>query len=414
MDLFHLLSGVFVAAALCSYLNHRFVGLPTTIGVMAISLVASLVLVLLNLAGLDLTSSAEAMVERLEFRDALLDCMLAFLLFAGALHVDGPVLFRQKGVVALLATIGVVITTFLVGGFLYALLSFLQLEPRFIECLLFGALISPTDPIAVLGILTKVGAPKTLETKIAGESLFNDGVGVVFFAVILGLTTGQGSGAGGAITLFAQEVVGGVVLGLGAGAACVYLLRSISNYSVEVLLTLALAAGVYSFASAMHTSGPLAVVIAGLMIGNPGRRFGMEEITIEHLDLFWKLLDEVLNVLLFAMIGLELLVIDFSMQSLLIGLLAIPIVLLSRWASVTGVIAALSARRTFSAGAARILTWGGLRGGISVALALSIPPSVDGRAWIIAVTYVVVIFSILVQGLSIGRLIKYEQANAAL
>ncbi|MEX1024862.1 MAG: sodium:proton antiporter [Planctomycetota bacterium] len=406
MDPFHLFAGVFAVAALFSYLNHRFLGLPTTIGVMAMGLVASIALLVLDALGLDIAGSAELVVEQLEFRESLLGSMLAFLLFAGALHVDGAALSKQWRVVSLLATVGIVVTTFLVATCLFAFLWFLGIQASYLECLLFGALISPTDPIAVLGVLTKVGAPKSLETKIAGESLFNDGVGVVFFAVILGLVTGSGAGPSGAVVLFAQEVVGGLVLGLAGGAACFYLLRSIEDYSVEVLLTLALAAGLYSLAMALHTSGPLAVVVAGLFIGNTGRRFGMDEATREHLDTFWKLVDEVLNVFLFALIGLELLVIDFSPQSVLLGVLAVPVVLFGRWVSITGVVRALGRVRVFTPGAITILTWGGLRGGISVALALSIPPSVAGRSWILAVTYVVVVFSILVQGLTIGRLVR--------
>ncbi len=407
MELFPLFSGVIVVAAVFSYLNHRFIKVPTTIGVMLIALAVSLALILLDVAGVRVREPAVDFLERLQFREALLDGMLAFLLFAGALHVKLDDLLGQKRVIGVLATVGVVVTTFLVAALTFALCGALGLEVEFIHCLLFGALISPTDPIAVLGILKSAKAPKTLETKIAGESLFNDGIGVVVFLVILGIASGSG-GAFGAVEvgkLLLVEVGGGVLLGLIGGWIAYRLIRTVDNYQVEVLITLALAMGLYTFAHAIHSSGPLAVVVAGLLMGNTGRTLGMSEHTREHIDTFWELIDEILNVILFVLIGLEILVVDFEGKVLVLAVLAIPIVLFARFVSVGATVSVLRRHRPFTPHAVKIMTWGGLRGGISVALALSIGSEVAARDMILTVTYVVVLFSIVVQGLTIKRLI---------
>ncbi len=407
MEFFPLFSAVLVIAALFSYLNHRFLRLPTTIGVMVISLVASILLVVLDHSGWDVRGPAVGYLEQLHFREFLLDCLLSFLLFAGALHVDLGQLLGQRFVILSLATVGVVLTTFLVGALSYLAFGALGFEVGFGPCLVFGALISPTDPIAVLGILKKVGVPKSLETKITGESLFNDGVGVVVFSVLLSIVAGgRDATVQGVAGYFAQEVLGSVVLGLVFGWIVYRLLRTVENYQVEVLLTLALAVGLYSLTMRLHSSGPLAVVVAGLWIGNSGRTLAMSPVTREHVDSFWELIDEILNVILFVLIGLELLVIDLSSSMLLAGVLAIPLVLAARFVSVGGTVTLLKRFRTFTPGAIRVMTWGGLRGGISIALALAIPPSVPGRDLILTTTYVIVIFSILVQGLTIGPLVR--------
>jgi CPA1 family monovalent cation:H+ antiporter len=275
-----------------------------------------------------------------------------------------------------------------------------------IHCLLFGALISPTDPIAVLGILKTAHAPKSLETKIAGESLFNDGVAVVVFLVLFGIAvSGHEISAAHIGLLFLEEAIGGVLFGLVIGGITFYMLKGIDNYSVEVLLTLALVMGGYTLATLIHVSGPIAIVVAGLMIGNHGRSFAMSEQTRGHLDTFWELVDEILNAVLFVLIGLELLLISFTGKHLFAALLIIPIVLLARLASVALPIGVLRLKRQFSPGVIKVLTWGGLRGGISVALALSLPAGPE-RNLILTVTYLVVVFSIIVQGLSIGQLVK--------
>jgi len=435
MDPFHLLSLVLVAAALLAWVNHRFVHLPTTIGVMVIALGLSLALQGLRLAGLDVETPVETLLERIDFSHALLDIMLAFLLFAGALHVQIDDLLGQKWIISGLATLGVLVSTLLVGGMVFYAADAFGMPLPFLPCLVFGALISPTDPIAVMGILKQAGAPKSLETKIAGESLFNDGIGVVLFAVLVRIATGAGghgeehaadAAAGGATpaimspgpsdiaALVGIEVVGAIALGLLFGWIVFRMLRSVDNYQVEVLLTLALCAGVYSLADSLHSSGPLAVVVAGLLIGNTGRRYALSEKTAEHVDTFWELIDEILNVVLFLLIGMEVLVLDFTDGSrLLMGLLAIPLVLAARFLAVGGAVSMLRRRRAFTPHAVKIMTWGGLRGGISVALALSLPTTLEGRGLFLVMTYVVVVFSIVVQGLTIGRLIGMVPAEAS-
>ncbi len=406
MSLFDLLAILVTLAAVFSYVNHRYFHLPTTIGVMLIALLLSLALQVVDALGLHLAEQAETLLLRVEFDQALLHGMLSFLLFAGALHVNLEDLARQKRVIGLLATLGLLLSTALVGSAAWLLFAAFGIELPFVYCLLFGALISPTDPVAVLSILRKAGVGKSLETKITGESLFNDGVAVVVFLVLLGIVTGgQEVDAWSVLRLFLQEAVGGALLGLGAGWVAYRMLREVDDYPVEVLVTLALVSGGYALAGALHLSGPIAVVVAGLLIGNHGRLMAMSERTRGHLDSFWELTDEALNAVLFLLIGLELLVIHFSLDLLLVGLAMIPAVLGARFVSVWVPVTALRFVREFSPRVVSILTWGGLRGGISVALALSLPPGAEREA-VLAVTYVVVVFSIVVQGLTIGRLVR--------
>ena len=406
MDILNTAAILITLAALFSYLNHRFLKIPTTIGIMLISLIMSLGLLVLHAMGFSqLEIQAERMVRGIDFYETLMDGMLSFLLFAGALHVNLDDLRQQRWVILLLATAGVLTSTFLVGGLTWLIFNGLGIYMPFIYCLVFGALISPTDPIAVLGVLKSVGVKKSLETKIAGESLFNDGIGVVVFLVMVGLATGSEQAEASHISiLLLQEAGGGAVFGLLAGGMTFYLLRSIDNYQVEVLLTLALVMGGYAAASALHFSGPIAMVVAGLMIGNHGRTLAMSETTREHLDSFWELVDEVFNAVLFVLIGLEILLLSFRGEYLLATIAIIPAVLLARFISVATPITLLRRYRRFSPRVIEILTWGGLRGGISVALALSLPAGAE-RDVILFTTYGVVIFSILVQGLTIGRLV---------
>ncbi len=406
MGIFDIAACLITLAALFGYVNLRFIKLPTTIGVMLISLCFSLGLVLLSFINPAIVETGKQFMENIDFNEAVLDCMLSFLLFAGALHVDINDLANQKRVIAVLASVGVVLSTFIVGTIIYFLLGAFGIEFSYIYCLLFGALVSPTDPVAVLGILKTAGVPKSLETKITGESLFNDGVGVVVFLAILGIATGKSDGSFGDIAhLFLMEAGGGVVLGAVFGALAYYLLKTIDNYQVEVLVTLSLVMGVYSLALAWHMSGPLAMVVAGLMIGNHGRRLAMSDTTRDHLDKFWELIDEVFNAILFVLIGLEFLVLSITGHNVLLGIIAIPIVLLARLTAVSIPIAALKPFQTFTKGVIPILTWGGLRGGISVALALAIPAGPE-REVFLTMTYVIVIFSIAVQGLTLKPLIK--------
>ncbi len=402
--------------ALFSYINHRFIKLPTTIGVMVLALVLSLILMSLGELGYaPVEQRAAAIIGGIDFNQVLMQGMLSLLLFAGALHVNLEELAQNKWPIGILATVGVVASTFLVGIASWLVLNVLfGVSISLLYCLLFGALISPTDPIAVLGILKSAKAPKNLEIKIAGESLFNDGIAVVVFAILLGLAVGgEEVTLGGVALLFTEEALGGIVFGLAIGYVAYLLLKSIDSYDVEILITLALVLGGYALAIRLHVSGPIAMVVAGLMIGNHGRRLAMSDTTREHLDTFWELIDEILNAMLFVLIGLEMIILTFEHDHLLASLLVIPIVLLARLACV-GVPVHVMRRRfgfTFSPHAIKIMTWGGLRGGISVALALSLPLGPE-RQIVLALTYIVVLFSILVQGLTVGRLIKATVAPA--
>ena len=407
MQIFEITSILMVLTAFFSYLNYRFLHLPTTIGVMFISLVLSLCIVTAGWLGMNVGQETVAQIlAAIDFNETLLHGMLAFLLFAGAMQIKLDDLKAQKGAIVILATVGVVVSTFIVGGLTWLVLKFLGIQASFIYCLLFGSLISPTDPVAVLGIMKSTGVPKSLETKIAGESLFNDGIGVVIFLIILQLTQGESNLSVLEVAkLFAKEAGGGALLGFTVGFCAYQMLKRIDNYQVEALITLALVMGGYALADRVHISGPIAMVVAGLLIGNHGRTFAMSDRTRERLDDFWELIDEILNALLFMLIGLEVLIIPFTKELLLAGGAAIVIALFARWICVSGVITVMRPFRPFSRGVISILTWGGLRGGISVALALAIP-DVPERATIITITYLIVIFSIAVQGLTLGRLAK--------
>ena len=409
MKLFNILATLLTISALFSYLNYRFVKMPTTIGVMAISLLGSLGLVFLGVFGIGFEQDALKLVQSIDFDETLLHGMLSFLLFAGALHIDINRLAKQKWIIVTLATVGTIASTFIVGLTTWFVLEWLGFNISLIYCLLFGALISPTDPIAVLGILKKAGVPESLETKICGESLFNDGIAVVLFMVLLQIATGsQTVTVDMVLWLFAKEAGGGVLYGLIIGFAAYKMLKSVDNYQVEVLITLALVAGGYALADHLHISGPLAIVVSGLLIGNRGRLLAMSNKTREHLDTFWELMDEVLNVVLFVLIGLEVLVLNWDQNYLVAGLLIIPLLLLIRLFCVAIPVKVMSMFRSFSPNVIKILTWGGLRGAISVALALSLPAGHE-REVLLTMTYLVVVFSIVVQGLTVGKLIKADE-----
>ena len=404
MSLIHTLTILICLAALFSYVNHRFFKLPMTIGLMAVALLFSLSLLVLGKMGVGVEAEAKRFIGAIDFNEALMHGMLGFLLFAGALHVKLEELWDLKWVVGTLAVVGTILSSVLTGTLGYFLFDAVGMPVPFLYCLLFGALISPTDPIAVMGILRGARLPKALEMKIVGESLFNDGVGVVIFLVVLNLLPKASVEVTDVMILFVEEAVGGALLGLALGFVAYHMLRSVDNYQVEILITLALVMGCFGVADLLHTSGPIAVVVAGLLIGNQGRQWAMSEKTREHLDNFWELLDELLNAVLFVLIGLEVLVLTFQQPYLMAGLVAIPLVLAARWVSVVLQIRLFSLVREFSARTITILTWGGLRGGISVALALSLPYG-KMRDAIVTITYVVVIFSILVQGLTINRVL---------
>ena len=409
-------------AAVSSYINYRYIKLPTTVGVMLVALVASLALVLIGPYAPGFREQATALVAQIDFNQVVLHGMLAFLLFAGAIHVNLDELGREWLPISLLAIFGTLASTFIVGGATWLVLGWLGLGIPIVDALLFGALISPTDPIAVLGIMKSVGAPRRLEVQMAGESLFNDGLGVVVFLLLLRLA-GRGEVAGSGVaatlsiegsavaTLLLKEVGGAVLLALAVGYIAYQMLKRVDDYQVEVLLTLALAMGLYALADALHLSAPIAVVIAGLFVGNQGRALAMTEKTREHVDTFWELIDEILNAVLFLLIGLELLVLPIERGWLLAGILAIPVVLAARWLSVTAIIGPLSRLTAQAKGAIAVLTWGGLRGGISVAMALSLPVN-HSRSLVLTLTYFVVVFSILVQGLTVGRVIRMASGPA--
>jgi len=397
-----------VVTALLAYVNHRFIGLPTTIGVMVTALVLSLGLVGLDAVGIahGVRDYERALLQSIDFTDVLMQGMLSLLLFAAALHVDLAELRALRWQIGALAVFGTLLSTLAVGVVLWWVLPWAGIDLPLIACLVFGALISPTDPIAVMGILKSAGAPRQLELVIAGESLFNDGVGVVVFSLLVGvLVSGQVPSAGAGGLLLLREAGGGLLFGLLLGELTFRLLRSIDNYQVEVLLTLAAVMGGYLLATRLHVSGPLAMVVAGLLIGNRGRSLAMSDTTRHYLDLFWELLDEILNAVLFVLIGMEVILIRFPDGIAIAAAAAIGVTLLARGLTV-GLPVTLACRFfRLPPGAGQVLTWGGLRGGISVALALSLPAG-PGRETIIALTYCVVVFSILVQGLTIGRVTR--------
>ena len=406
MSIFEIIALLTTLAALFSYINHRFIRLPTTIGLMLISLLISLSLIAGSYLGLGLEKVAEQFISQIDFSQTLMEGMLSFLLFAGALHVNLDDLLEQKWTIGTFATFGVLCSTALVGGIIYFMLEWIGLPMPFLACLVFGALIAPTDPIAVLGLLKQAKAPKSLETKIAGESLFNDGFGVVIFLVLFEMLTGRQEFAWSHVgTLLAQEVLGGIVLGVLLGWISYHLLKTIDHYQVEVLLTLALVTGGYALAAALHMSGPLAVVAAGLLTGNQGRHLAMSDVTRDHLDTFWELIDEILNAVLFVLIGLEILILTLTASYLIAALMAIPVVLIACFISVGLPVTLFRTVRIFTPHAIKIMTWGSLRGGISVALALILPQG-PGRELFLTMTYAVVTFSIIVQGLTIPPLLR--------
>ncbi len=408
MDIFSIITLLVVISSIFGYINVRFFKLPTTIGLMIMAILFTSLVLIAGSFNQAVLQDAEDIVGSIDFRDLILEVMLSFLLFAGALHTDWSRLKEQGGPILVFATIGVVASTFVVGTLFYLTLhSILHLEIPYIYCLLFGALISPTDPIAVLGILKQVGVPKKLEIKFVGESLFNDGIGVVVFLTIFNIAEkgiGQVTVAEVAL-LFAEEVLGGIALGFALGYVTYWLTRSIDHYETEVMITLAVVMGGYLLASKLHFSGPLAMVVAGLFIGNSARNTAFSQLTQAYVDRFWELIDVLLNAVLFVLIGLELLVISLAQEYIIAGLLAIVIVLISRYLVLKLPIYFYKRRLEFVPYTDLIMTWGGLRGGISIALALSLANHME-RDFFITVTYFVVVFSIIVQGLTVGKLVK--------
>ena len=408
MDYYAIASVLIVLSALFGYINVKFLKLPITIGLMLITIVFTIIVVAIGQFDDTLLLREKELISQIDFETVLLQIMLSFLLFAGALHTNFNQLKIQRWPVLVFATLGVLVSTFLVGILTFYLLQILGLDVAFIYCLLFGALISPTDPIAVLGILKKAGAPKKLEAKIVGESLFNDGVGVVVFLTIFAIAAKPDAAIefSEIAKLFGQEVLGGIGLGLILGYITYKLLKSIDDYEVEVIITIATVMGGSLLAHHWHLSAPLAMVTAGLIVGNDTiRESSMSKITETYVDKFWELIDVLLNTVLFVMIGMEMLVLTFRFDYILAGLISVPLVLLSRYVSLWLPIKFFDKKLQFVKHTNLIMTWGGLRGGISIALALSLTPEMD-RELFLVITYIIVVFSIIGQGLTVEPIIK--------
>jgi CPA1 family monovalent cation:H+ antiporter len=404
MQLYNALAVITVLAALFGYINYRFLRLPDIIGVMLISLVASLAIFGLGLIHPGIFQGATTFIRGIDFYTILIKIMLSFLLFAGAIHINARNLQEERTSVLTFSTISVLISTAVVGGLLYLLCRAFQQPLSLVYCLLFGALISPTDPIAVLSILRQAKIPSSLETKITGESLFNDGVGIVVFLCMYQVAEAGGGhlSAANVVVLFLRQAGGGLLLGAALGYAGFLLVKTIDHYQVEVMITLAIVMGGYLVADKLQVSGALAMVVAGIITGNKTRVTATSAISRDYIDKFWGLVDNLLNAILFLLIGLEMLVIPFQPILFWLGLASIPIVLLARYVSVSLPISLLKYNTCFEKNAIGVLTWGGLRGGLSVALALSIPTNMSGNLFVV-ITYIIVLFSILVQGLTIGR-----------
>lgn len=405
--MYHLAVDCIVLTALLAYLSQRLFRLPITIGVMALSLALSLVLIGLDRFGLGGLHDREVrLLGGIDFSRVVMQGMLSVLLFAGALHVDLGRLRAYRWQVALLALLGTAISTAIVGVATWYVLPLFGLRLDLAYCFVFGALISPTDPVSVIGILRSAGAPESLETVIVGESLFNDGIGVVLFVLLTGIAAaGRLPAAGEAGALFLREAGGGIGFGLALGTLTYWMLRSIDSYQEEALLTLAAVLGGYALADSLHVSGPIAMVVAGLIVGNQGRSFAMSEKTRIRLDLFWDLLDVILNAVLFVLIGLQVVLVAFTVDTIAAGAALIVVTLVARAISVGLPVATLPNVFRLVPGSWRVLTWGGLRGGISVALALSLPQGPE-RDLILVLTYSIVLFSVLAQGLTIGRVAR--------
>ena len=408
MTNFELIALILTATALAGYVNHRFIRLPNAIGLMAASLLLSLSLCVLGKIGVFDQAQIGLMIQKIDFSNIMMHGMLSFLLFAGAMHVNLADLRKVRGTVALLATGGVVLAVLMTSSLVWLASSWLGVALPFEYALLFGALIAPTDPIAVLGILKDAKVARRLYMKIGGESLFNDGTGVVIFTMILNMATAQHAPTlFGVAALFGREVFGGAALGFMAGWLTTRLIRSAGEYKVEVLLTLALVTGGYALAEVLHVSGPIAMVVAGLFVGNHGRARGSADLTHKQLDAFWEMLDEILNAVLFMLIGMQMILLTMTSDMLLLGVAAIAAVLIGRFVSVTLLVGGMGLwRRRFERGTIALLTWGALRGGISIAMALSLP-SGPGKDLVLDMTYIVVVFSIMVQGTSFSRVIRW-------
>lgn len=412
MSLFEISGFLIFVVAILGVVNLKTIKLPDTLGITLFGLVASLVMLTIGAVTPDVQHRARALVDAIDFNNLVFNGILGLLLFAGSLHVNLSALKDRKWPIGVMATVSVVISTLVIGSLTYFAMPYLGLPLPFVYCLLFGALISPTDPIAVLAILKSVGVTPDVETDITGESLFNDGSGVVLFQVLLGVLAAMATNTpvtgGYVFSLLASEVVGALGLGLILGYGTMYLLRQIDSYAVEILLTLSIPTAGYALAANLHASAPLTAVVAGLIIGNKAMHSAVSDRTRERMVAFWDLMDELLNLLLFGLIGLKMLSFDLSWLSILIGIVAIGICLVGRWLSVGVPILVLRQFTYIAPHSIKIFTWAGLRGAISIALALSLP-TFAGKSELVIATYFVVLFSLLVQALTLPKMLKKWQ-----
>jgi CPA1 family monovalent cation:H+ antiporter len=412
MHIFFLFSGLITLAAVFSYINIRVFKLPSGISFILMGTLVSFALIFTGKLSGGFTDSIKQSLAEINFSEFILEILLSFLLFAGSLHVKFDEIKSSAKSIVSFAVLGTLISTAIIGSLVYYLLPLFDAEVPYVACLLFGALISPTDPIAVIGILKQAKLSKSIEIKITGESLFNDGIGVVVFATLLEITVGgiENFSTASAALLFAQEALGGILAGLAIGYIGFHLMKSIDHFQTEILISLAMVMGGYSLCHFLHVSGPLAMVVGGLLTGNKGRREAMSDLTRDYLEKFWEVTDEVLNALLFMLIGLELVVVDFYFNYILIGIIIALLLVVSRYISLFIPAHLMGFKKTLEKNTLSIMTWGGLRGAISIALALSLPND-PYKGIFVTITFVIVLFSVLVQGFSIGKLIKYLNKN---
>ncbi len=408
---------VLTCVSIFGFINHRYLKLPITVGLVLMALISALIVLGIDSIApvLGVSETVQNWLNEIDFNRTLMHGMLSFLLFAGALHVDLETLIESKIRVGTLATIGVILSTIINGSGFYFLCHLFGIQIDYLLCLIFGAVVSPTDPVAVLALLKRVKIRKKLEATVAGESLFNDGVAVVVYSILVTLAFGASIGGGehvpGASTivgLFVREAFGGALLGIVCGYFAFLLMRRMDDYVIEVITTIALVTGAYTIALHLHISGPIAMVVAGVFIGNTGRRLAMSEETRSHVTQFWHLVDEILNAALFVLIGFQIIMLSYQISILVISVLCVPLAVGARWLAVFTPLQVLSRLVEKPRGDVVILTWAGLRGGISVALALSLP-DISAKPLILTATYTVVVFSILIQGLTIEKVIRWAQ-----
>ena len=412
MNFYAIFSGILMVAVIIGYLNHRFVKVQTTIAITLGALVFSFILIVIGQFGFTtLEHNLTVILSKINFHDLLINGMLSFLLFAGALRIDINNLLKHKWEIGILALIGTIVSTFLLGFLTYYILNLLHIHISIIYCMLFGALISPTDPVAVLATFKELGVPKSLKVMVEGEALFNDGIAIVIFLTIYNLAfTAHAVTWGATILLFLQQAVGGIIYGIAVGLVAYWLMKPIDDHKLSILLTLLIVTAAYTFANAIGISGPLAMVVAGIFIGNRGRNFTMSQKTVNSLDTFWELIEEILNAILFLLIGLELLTIHLDKFMLIAMALAIPMALLVRTIAVSIPMRIFKIWRRYPPATTRILIWGGLRGALALALALALPTG-KYRNLILAMTYAIVAFAIVVQGITVQSLVKLTRKS---